>query len=224
MHGSAMNGSDSDGGLRRSSSLQPEETVDRAGAATGRPVGQIAVVVPPPRPKRPAGRYPEDAQRAGVADGGGSADLQTGKANDGATTSPEATAARGAEEKGIRSAIERWQANYRRVNLRGLVGCYAPVVETYFGQKNLKPSQVEREKQREWKDIARIRYYAARPLSIADGGRGQKVAMVEKDWDETTRWGTVFAGRDVERIVFAKVNGGWRIVKEEEVKVLKRRG
>ena len=130
-----------------------------------------------------------------------------------------------ANDPSLQTALDRWVSSYKSGNINAQVNCYAPFVDNYFNWHNARPEQVRRDKVGEWSKIASLHEYKVTPLSVTDQGNGQKAVLLQKDWDSTTTRGTTFSGSEIEKLVFVKIDDSWKIVDEQEMKVLKlRRG
>ncbi len=123
----------------------------------------------------------------------------------------------------LQAALRNWVSTFRSEDIQAQVACYAPKVDTYFNWRNVTPEQIQYDKTRAWGRVASIHKYAVTPISISDEANGRKAMLLRKDWDTTTTRGTAFAGSEIEKLVFAKLEGQWKIVDEQEVKVLKLR-
>jgi len=121
----------------------------------------------------------------------------------------------------LRLALDRWASSYRSGNVAEETASYAPFVDTYFNQKNMRPEQIARDRKNERSKIASVHEYRVTPLRITDQGNGQQAVLLQKDWNTTTTKGTNYSGSDLEKLVFVKIDNSWKIVEEQEVKVLK---
>lgn len=45
-------------------------------------------------------------------------------------------------------------------------------------------------------------------------------ATFHKDWDTSTLDGKTFGGSEIEKLTFAPYSGSWKIIREEELKIL----
>jgi hypothetical protein len=121
----------------------------------------------------------------------------------------------------LRATLDRWANSYRNGNVQEQVSCYAPFVDTYFNLRNVRPQQVALDRQNTWSKIASVQTYRVTPIRITDQGNGQQSVLLQKDWDTTTTRGASFSGSDLEMLVFVKIDDVWKIVDEQEVKILK---
>ena len=122
----------------------------------------------------------------------------------------------------LESAVDKWIAASRSGNIQAQASCYAPVVGTYFSSRNVTRQQIQRDKERVSVGAAAgVQNFHITTVGISDQGNGQRAVLVQKDWDTPTGRGPDFAGTEIERLVFAQVEGQWKIVDEQEVKLQK---
>jgi hypothetical protein len=126
-----------------------------------------------------------------------------------------------AQEAALESALESWIKASRSGNLPAQAAVYAPVVGTYFNSRNVTRAEVQAEEERASTGTAGIQNYRITTIGISSLGNGQKAVLVQKTWDTPTGQGTGFGAAEFERLVFAQVNGQWKIVGEQEVKLAK---
>ena len=124
-------------------------------------------------------------------------------------------------EPSLQSAIDRWVSTFRRGDMKAQVACYAPFVDDYFNWHNVRHDQILADKQRAWNKTASFQKYDVTPMSVTDQGNGQTTVLLQKDWDSTTTRGSAFSGSEIEKLVFVKIDDDWKIVGEQEVKVLR---
>jgi hypothetical protein len=117
----------------------------------------------------------------------------------------------------LQAALMRWVSTFRSRDINAQVACYSPHVRTYFHRRNVTREQIRNDKTRAWSQIASIRKYTVTPLSITDEGRDRRAILLRKQWDTITPRGTISSGADVERLIFRKLAGEWKIVDEREI-------
>ncbi len=115
----------------------------------------------------------------------------------------------------------RWVSTFRSRDINAQVACYSPHVRTYFQWRNVTREQIRYDKTRAWSRIASIRKYTVTPLSITDEGSDRRAMLLRKHWDTITTQGTISSGAEIERLIFRKLAGEWKIVDEQEIKVPK---
>jgi hypothetical protein len=118
------------------------------------------------------------------------------------------------------AALMRWVSSFRDRNIQAQMACYAPHVTLYFGRHNVSLKAIQSEKARAWGNLARVGWYDVSPLSVTDAGNGRKAVVVRKEWDTTSTRGAVSTGSWIERLVFQRMGGDWKIVEEQEIKDL----
>jgi hypothetical protein len=121
----------------------------------------------------------------------------------------------------LQAALMRWVSTFRSRDINAQVACYSPHVRTYFKQRNVTREQIRYDKTRAWGQIASIRKYTVTPLSITDEGSDRRAMLLRKDWDTITTRGTIASGVEIERLIFRRLGGEWKIVDEQESKALK---
>jgi hypothetical protein len=125
------------------------------------------------------------------------------------------------QDVALEGALDRWIEASRSGNIPAQVACYAPVVGTYFNSRNVTRQQVQLEKERSSAGTAGVQNYRITTIGISTQAQDQRTVLLQKDWDTPTGRGPGFASSEFERLVFAQVEGQWKIVGEEEVKLLK---
>ena len=110
--------------------------------------------------------------------------------------------------------------SFRNRDARAHVGCYAPVVETYFGKHNVANEQLRRYKERAFSRIATVRQFDISDVNISADSSEHYRATFRKKWDTPTTGGKTFAGEEIERLTFMKFGADWKITSEEELQVL----
>lgn len=133
-------------------------------------------------------------------------------------------------ERSIREALDNWVQAFRNKNARTQAECYAPVVETYFRWHNVAREQLVRDKEKAFAAMGEIRKYEISDLKVslepvAESSDSSPVysradATFQKEWDTSTVGGKTFAGREIEKLTFVSSAEGWKIVGEEELKII----
>jgi hypothetical protein len=139
--------------------------------------------------------------------------------SDGIASSSTTGDQRGVNPDGtLQAALMRWVSTFRSRDINAQVACYSPHVRTYFQWRNVTREQIRYDKTRAWSRIASIRKYTVTPLSITDEGSDRRAMLLRKHWDTITTWGTISSGDEIERLIFRKLAGDWKIVDEQEIK------
>jgi hypothetical protein len=125
------------------------------------------------------------------------------------------------QDAALKSALDRWIEATRSGNVLAQAALYAPVVGTYFNSRNVTRGQVLADKERASTGTAGVQNYHITTIGISVLGDSQRAVLLQRDWDTPTGQGTGFAGTEIERLVFAQVQGEWKIVDEQEVKLAK---
>jgi hypothetical protein len=133
-------------------------------------------------------------------------------------------------ERSIRQALDNWVQSFRNKDARAQADCYAPVVETYFRWHNVPREQLAHDKEKSFAAIGEIRKYEISEIQVsvqpAIGGPDSTTnysradAIFQKEWDTSTVAGKIFAGREIEKLTFVGSPEGWKIVGEQELKIL----
>lgn len=126
-----------------------------------------------------------------------------------------------AEEEAIARTLNSWVESFRMKDSAVHVGCYAPVVETYFRKHNVINAQLSSDKLKAFSDIAEVRKYEIRDIRFTRAEDGRVAVTFRKDWDTVSVAGDAFAGSEVGKLTFASYQEGWKIVREEELKILR---
>jgi hypothetical protein len=134
---------------------------------------------------------------------------------------PAYYARRPQQDAALQGALDRWIAASRSGNIQAQAACYAPVVGTYFNSRNLTRQQVQFQKERSAEGTAGVRNYRITTIGISTQAKDQRAVLLQKDWYTPTGQGPRFTGSEIERLVFALVQGQWKIVGEQEVNLLK---
>lgn len=133
-------------------------------------------------------------------------------------------------EQSIKEALNIWVKSFRDKDTKAQAECYAPIVETYFRWHNITREQLLHAKQKAFNGIGEIRKYDISDIRItmqpatesSDSSTIYSRADVtfQKDWDTPTIGGKTFAGKEIEKLTLASSAEGWKIVGEQELKIL----
>jgi len=120
----------------------------------------------------------------------------------------------------VAQVIQIWVESFRNKDAGMHASCYAPLVETYFRLHNVSNDRILRYKQQAFLELTAIRRYDVSDLTISPAGDGRLIAQFIKDWDTPSIADPIYAGRELEKLTFANFSGTWKIVAEEEVRIL----
>ncbi len=124
------------------------------------------------------------------------------------------------QQEVIARVLNTWIESFRAKNTAAHVDCYAPIVETYFRKHNVMNAQLRNDKEKAFADIAEVRKYNVTDVQISRAEGDRLAATFRKDWDTLASSGKAFAGSEIEKLTFANYADGWKIVREEELKIL----
>ena len=144
-------------------------------------------------------------------------------ANGANTLTPEA-------ETSVRNAVDAWVQAFRSRDATALTDSYAPVVEKYFLRSNVSREEMSQINQAMFTKLPEIRTYTvnaiqvdAAPGETSSGGvtYGRATATFRKMWDALESNGKEFSGEEIEQLTFKSSPQGWKIVREEELKIIR---
>jgi S1-C subfamily serine protease len=137
------------------------------------------------------------------------------------SASYEAASENSSSSAGIQDVLTHWVNSFRMRDAAAQADCYAPVVETYFRWHNIPNDQLRRDKQTAFLNTAEVRQYEISDVSISADPDGRYTAILRKKWDAPKASGKPFSGEEIQRLRFAKVGTKWKIVSEEELKIIR---
>jgi ketosteroid isomerase-like protein len=134
-------------------------------------------------------------------------------------------------EKSIEEAVSAWIGAFRSRNTTQLAESYAPTVEKYFRKENISREQVQQFIQSDFASVADIRTYTVDDIKVeglpTDSelehgvAPSRATATFHKAWETTQVNGKTFSGEEIERLTFSKSDEGWKIVREEELNIIR---
>ncbi len=133
-------------------------------------------------------------------------------------------------EASVRAALDAWVQAFRSKDSTALADSYAPQVERYFRQTNVSRDQVRQYIESTFVGMADIRQYEVNDIRVAtmpgvyvmNGiNYGRATATFRKTWDTLESDGKSFTGEEIEQLTFTSSPQGWKIVREEELKILR---
>jgi ketosteroid isomerase-like protein len=125
----------------------------------------------------------------------------------------------------IRDAIEGWANAFRARNADRFAAYYAPEVEQFFRKKDVSRSQIHDVYQSTFGKMNSIYAYEISGLRVefpeGEASPARATATYDKTWDTSQTDGKRFSGEEIERLTFEKTDEGWKIVREDELQVLR---
>jgi len=133
-------------------------------------------------------------------------------------------------QESVRRAVAVWVESFRTKDAARNASCYAPLVETYFRLHNVSREQLQHDKEAAFAKMLNIRKYdvsdvhieaipsVRRAANAVEYSRA--TAVFQKEWDATESTGKDFSGKEIGKLTFASSPDGWKIVREEEVRIL----
>jgi hypothetical protein len=118
---------------------------------------------------------------------------------------------------GVMATLNRWRATQIAGDVDAQTNCYAPYVEIYFRERN-----VDRERLRSMKRSWMAAYPDTRAYDLTEvqlqSSKDDRVTLTfHKFWDA---YGAKhFSGEEKQRLTFLRVEGSWKIVREEELQI-----
>ena len=125
------------------------------------------------------------------------------------------------DREAVSSTIKRWSESFRTRDTVAHVACYAPLVDTYFKTHHVSREKLLRDKAKAFSAIATVRVYDVSDIQFSAEPNSRIAATFRKDWDYSTNLGSEFAGSEVAKLTFGNFSGEWKIVKEEELKIVR---
>jgi ketosteroid isomerase-like protein len=125
----------------------------------------------------------------------------------------------------IRDAVEGWANAFRARDADRFAAYYAPEVEQFFRKKDVSRSQIHDTYLSTFGKMNSIYAYEISDLRVVfpDGTESplRATATYNKKWDTSQTDGKRFSGEEIERLTFEKTDEGWKIVREDELQVLR---
>ena len=123
----------------------------------------------------------------------------------------------GNSTQAITALLQQWADATRSRNVEAEVGCYAPVVDRFYGQRRVSTSQLRRQEQSVFSRIGAVRRFEISNINVKKIAPDWAVVSFDKVWDFGNR--TRFAGSAQDELVLRPVHGEWKISSQREVKV-----
>jgi len=153
----------------------------------------------------PTGNYPESASPA-----------------DSTSASPARPTTQAESDSDVREAVAGWIQAFGAQDAAKLAGYYAPEVEQYFRKQNVPRSQIQKYLESSFGRMQDIRKYEIADIKTdVFNGSSRATATFNKQWETSQTDGKTFSGEEIERLTFAMTDEGWRIVREEELDIIR---
>jgi ketosteroid isomerase-like protein len=130
----------------------------------------------------------------------------------------------------VRDAVGAWVLAFRSKDLTALADSYAPLVEIYFRRTNVSHEEVRQYIESTFAKMVDIRKYEVNDLRVGmvpgdNSSNGinysRATATFRKTWDTLESDGKSFSGEEIEQLTFTSSPQGWKIIREEELKIIR---
>ena len=131
----------------------------------------------------------------------------------------------------VQEAVSAWAGAFRSKNAIALAASYATTVEKYFRRDNVSRDQIHGYFHSAFARIKYIQTYQIDDIKVemlpALNDPDDRIipsraaATFHKTWDTKQIDGKTSSGEEIERLTFANSPEGWKIVREEELNVIK---
>lgn len=118
---------------------------------------------------------------------------------------------------GIDALLSKWRDTLIHHDLDGHVSCYAPVVYVFYNRRNVTRMGVREDRSRALSTYPEIRKYTISDVQLESLTATRAVVTFDKEWDTAGRGRS--AGAEKGRLTLERLNGDWKIVAEQEVRV-----
>jgi hypothetical protein len=117
----------------------------------------------------------------------------------------------------VMAVMEQWRQSMLSGDVDAQTNCYAPTVELFFRRKNLDREILRKMKRSGMKAYPDVRAYRLTDVELQSLTESRAVVTFRKYWDG---YGTKhFSGEEKQRLTFLKIEGEWKIVREEELQI-----
>jgi uncharacterized protein (TIGR02246 family) len=125
------------------------------------------------------------------------------------------------DQSAIRSLLENWAAASRSRDVDAQASFYTPIVDRYYGQRNVPRDRIKRERQQALEKLGDVRLYDISNIHVQLTGPNTAVATFDKAWDFASSKGS-YAGKVKQQVSLRKMDGVWRIATERDIHVYRR--
>jgi hypothetical protein len=122
-----------------------------------------------------------------------------------------------AKAAGIDQFLDRWRDTVARGDVDGNTDLYAPTVTRFFRQRNVSHAAVRKVKSQMMSLYPTVNRYDISDVKVESNDGKDAVVSFRKDWDMNGR--QRFTGAERQRLKLRRLDGDWKIVSEEELKV-----
>jgi ketosteroid isomerase-like protein len=127
-----------------------------------------------------------------------------------------------ASDSDIRDAVVGWSEAFRARDAAKLAGYYAPEVEQYFRKQNIPRPQIQQYAESSFGRVDSIRRFEITDVNTnVFNSSSRATATFNKQWETSQTDGKTFSGEEIERLTFAMTDEGWKIVREEELDIIR---
>jgi serine/threonine protein kinase len=151
-----------------------------------------------------------------------------------APTQPKASGTRGESDRttaapvkppddqaAIRSLLENWAAASRSGNVDQQANFYAPIVDRYYGQRNVTRDRIKREREQALEKLGAVRQYDISNVYVQITGVNTAIATFNKTWNFASPSGS-YSGKVRQQVSLRKMDGSWWIAAERDIRVYRR--
>ncbi len=119
--------------------------------------------------------------------------------------------------KQIKAVVDRWADATRRRDTNEAAQCYAPVLERFYGKRNVSAEQWKRQQKQVLSQIGQIQKLEISNVKVQQENPNLAVVLFDKKWEFRGR--SYFAGSAQDELILRPFQGQWKISSEREVKV-----
>ena len=129
------------------------------------------------------------------------------------------------DEQAVREAVEGWANAFRARDADRLAAYYAQEVEQFFRKKDVSRPWIQETFQSTFGKMDSINAYEISDLRVEFPGVStstpRATATYDKTWDTSQTNGKRNSGEEIERLTFEKTDDGWKIVREDEIQIIR---
>jgi hypothetical protein len=114
--------------------------------------------------------------------------------------------------------LSQWEKALHSGNPYAIAGFYAPRVESYFGERNVTSAAVARSLARSVERYGKTEVLSVSNMRVTPMGDDRAAVTLRKQWRTSGRH--IYTGETEERLILANGDDGWKIVSEQETRVL----
>ncbi|HEY7393161.1 MAG TPA: hypothetical protein VH640_31865 [Bryobacteraceae bacterium] len=114
--------------------------------------------------------------------------------------------------------LSQWEKALHSGNPNAIAAFYAPRVESYFGERNVSRAAVARSLERSAQRYGKTEVLRVSNMRVTPLGDDRSAVTFRKQWQTSGRH--VYTGETEERLILANSDDGWKIVSEQETRVL----